>query len=98
MSLTMQAIDDDTLAQITGALSKREMFGVSSYVNDRFEIGHPRQLKRPIRGAGSLTSWPSDPASGVTGTVLYNPKTRAVHYNADGANWYIGRAPGSIAR
>jgi hypothetical protein len=86
----------DQLASVAGGISLVKQFKISSWVNDRFEVGpSPREMAGPPRGMDlqHTPHWASNPDSGITGTV-YKEKSH-IFYNAPG--WFnIGTLPSGL--
>jgi hypothetical protein len=77
--------------------TKQQKFAISSWVNDQFETGIPRQIRKPPRNIASSPHWKSDPASGITGTVHVEPRWTVI-YSAVVAPrtthwWNMGKLP-----
>ena len=74
-------------------------FAISSWVNDQFESGSPRELRRRPRDVDDHPHWQSDPASGITGDVYL--AERVVYYYAPDTPprsgwWDMGRLPANL--
>lgn len=83
---------------MTSIPASRE-FAISSWINDQFETGSPRELRRRPRDVDDHPHWKSDPNSGVTGEVYL--AERVVYYYAPDTPprsgwWSMGRLPSNL--
>ena len=86
------------MEQAVTSLPTTRKFAISSWVNDQFEGGSPKELRRRPRDLEDYPHWKSDPNSGVTGEVYL--AERVVYYYAPdpaGSGWWnMGRLPPNL--
>lgn len=83
---------------MTCILTSRKL-AISSWVNDQFETGSPRELQHRPRDVDDDPHWKSDQNSGVTGEVYL--AHRVVYYYAPDIPprsgwWNMGRLPANL--